>query len=140
MFNIAIRIQSITAERLSEGIPPNIQFQINLSLPSSMPFSRGKTLVTPFSFTLSSRPPVVQISIKGHAVISSEDEKALNKILSDLNNKHVPPFLIQTVFINMIAESIILSRSLNVPPPIPPLPPPQAYGKKNTKTSYTPVQ
>ncbi|WFO76295.1 hypothetical protein J4526_02520 [Desulfurococcaceae archaeon MEX13E-LK6-19] len=140
MFNIAIQIHSITAERLSEGIPPNIQFQINLSIPSSTPFNRGKTLVTPFSFTISSRPPVVQISIKGYAIVSSSDTKALEKMLTELKNKRVPQFLLQTVFANMIAESIILSRSLGVPPPVPPLPPPQMYGKKNTNTSYTPVQ
>lgn len=140
MFNIIIQVQSINAERLSEVIPPNMQFQINLSIPVSTPFEKGNSVIAPFSFSLSSRPPVIQISIRGQAIISSNDTKSLNKILNDLKNKKIPPFVIQTIFNNMLAESIILSRSLGVPPPIPPLPPPTLHGKKSTNMSYTPVQ
>jgi hypothetical protein len=131
MINISIQLTSITAERLAENIPPKLNFNINLALPSSKPYFQDKKFIIPFTFTATTLPPLVNITLKGRAIIAGESRE-LEKMEKDIKNKKIPQPLVQTVFMNMIAESIILSRSLGTPPPIPGIPaqPPQQLKKE----------
>ena len=137
---ISIQLVSITAERLSENLPPQIQFQVNLSIPSDQPFSRNESVIVPFTFTINSIPPVVHYSIKGRAIITPQKKRGEEKTLKEIvEKKKIPQQVVQAVFINMLAEVIVLSRSLGVPPPIPPIQLPQP--RKTTKEQhYSPVQ
>ncbi|MCD6196099.1 MAG: hypothetical protein J7J82_04865 [Staphylothermus sp.] len=142
MFTITIQLTSISAERLSETLPPKLQFNVNLAIPSGNPFKRDNQLIVPFTFTISSIPPVVQIVLKGNAVVISSDKNELGKIEKDIREKKMPQHLLQGVFINMLAESVILSRSLGVPPPLPGMPQLQPHqgkqlGEKHKFTSNT---
>ncbi len=140
MFTITIQLTSINAEKLSETLPPKLQFNVNLAIPSGNPFRRDNQLIVPFTFTISSIPPVVQIVLKGNAVIISSDKKELEKIEKDVREKKMPQPLIQAVFTNMLAESVILSRSLGVPPPLPGMPQLQTQQGKQLgeKHKFTP--
>ncbi len=140
MFTVTIQLNSINAEKLASAIPPNLQFQMNLSLPSSAPQEKKNALIIPFAFTVSSTPPVLQINIRGDAVVSSDNLDEIKNLLKELKNKHMPAFIIQSVFNNLMAETILLCRSLGIPPPIPSLPLQYLKQKKNTNMSYTPVQ
>ncbi len=128
MINVSIQLTSITAERLAETIPPKLNFNINLALPSSKPYFQDNKFTIPFTFTVTTLPPLVNITLKGRALITGE-RKELEKIEKDIKNKKIPQPIIQTVFMNMIAESIILSRSLGTPPPVPGIPQQVARGK-----------
>jgi len=142
LFTITIQLTSISAERLSETLPPKLQFNVNLAIPSGNPFKRDNQLIVPFTFTISSIPPVVQIVLKGNAVVISSDKNELGKIEKDIREKKMPQPLLQGVFTNMLAESVILSRSLGVPPPLPGMPQLQPQqgkqlGEKHKFTSNT---
>jgi len=113
---------------------------MNLSLPSSAPQEKKNALIIPFAFAVSSTPPVLQINIRGDAVVSSDNLDEIKNLLKELKNKHMPAFIIQSVFNNLMAETILLCRSLGIPPPIPSLPLQYLKQKKNTNMSYTPVQ
>ncbi len=140
MFTITIQLTSINAEKLSETLPPKLQFNVNLAIPSGNPFRRDNQLIVPFTFTISSIPPVVQIVLKGNAVVISSDKKELENIEKDIREKKMPQPLIQAVFTNMLAESVILSRSLGVPPPLPGMPQlqPQQGKQPGEKHKFTP--
>ncbi len=137
---ISIQIISISAERLSETLPPQIQFQVNLSVPSGQPFTREHRVIIPFTFTINSIPPVVQYSIKGRAVLVPHKGRGEEKSLKEIvDKKKIPQQVVQAIFINVIAEVIVLSRSLGVPPPIPPIQLPQPR-KTTREQHYSPVQ
>jgi len=117
---IAIQFTSISAERLAMMLPPRIDFSVNIAIPSSEPIRRENQYMIPFTFTVSSTPPVVQITLKGIVLVSSDKRSELDKIEEELTKKkQVPPPIIQAVFVNALAEVILLSRSLALPPPIP---------------------
>lgn len=121
MYTILSSISSITAERLTEALPPQIQFQVNLHMPSSQPYRRDEAVVIPFALTISTTPPVVHISLKGQTMIiprSDEGRKLCNQVISE---KKVPAQFIQTAFMNVLADVVIISKTLGVPPPLPPL-------------------
>ena len=135
MYTVSIQLTSISAERLSEILPPKIQFQVNLSIPSAQPYERNNNIIIPFIFTIGSIPPVVQINIRGQAIVMPKNDP--KKIFNEIR-KQIPQAIVQTVFTNAVAESIILSKSLGVPPPIPPIQLPQP--RKGPTQPYTPVQ
>lgn len=122
MFNIAIQLVSISAERLSQTIPPQINFNVNLTLPSSEPVKKTRQFIIPFVFAISSTPPLVQIVLKGNVIVTSDSDNEFKKLSEDIESKKIPPPIVNVVFVNSIAESILLSRSLGLPPPIPSLP------------------
>lgn len=122
MFTVSVQLSSINAERLSENLPPKMQFNVNLALPSSNPYRRNNQYIIPFTFTVSSMPPVVQIVLKGNAIVITTSKNELDKLEKDIRNKKIPSPIVQAIFTNMLAESILLSRSLGVPPPLPGLP------------------
>ncbi len=132
MYSFSIRLTSITAEKLAEIMPQKIQFQINLTLPSSQPYRRGAALIVPFVFSVSTVPPTVQITLKGEAHVTGSERGDISGLEKDLKNKKIPQPIFQAVFHHLMAEVIVLSRSLGVPPPIPLPPLPTAPGKQGT--------
>jgi len=117
---IIIQFTSINAERLATALPPRIDFNVNVTIPSGEPARRDNQYIIPFVFTLFSNPPVVQITLKGVAVVSSDRKSDIDRIEEDIaKKKQIPAPVIQAVFVNSLAEVILLSRSLALPPPIP---------------------
>jgi len=117
---VTIVLNSINAEKLAAMIPPRVDFNMNLTLPSSEPVRRDNQYMIPFVFTISSNPPIVHITIKGNVIVISEKKDEIDQLEDDLKKKkQIPPHIINTVFLNMFAETVLLSRSLGIPPPIP---------------------
>ncbi len=141
MLTISIQFTSISAERLSEVLPPQVQFQVNLSVPSSQPYTKDdRTIIIPFTFTINSIPPVVQYNIRGKAMVVVRDKKEYSRTKEAiLEKKQMPKPVIQAIFNNVMAEVIVLSRSLGVPPPLPPIQLPQPR-KTTSEQHYSPVQ
>ncbi len=122
MYSISIQFTSINAEKIASNMPPKIDFNINLTLPSGEPVRRDNQYIIPFTFTISSIPPLVQIILRGQAIVLSNNVKELKKLEEDIKKKKIPGSIVQAIFTNSIAESILISRSLGVPPPLPGLP------------------
>ncbi len=140
VYTVLSSISSINAERLTEALPPQIQFQVSLQMPSSQPYRRDEAVVVPFALTISTTPPVVHISLKGQAMVvprSDEGRKLCDQIISD---KRVPAQFIQTAFMNVLADVIIISRALGVPPPLPPLFQQAVQQVSEREQRYSPIQ
>jgi hypothetical protein len=141
VIKVNVSITNVSGERLwdiSKPIPP-IQINTNLNLVEIEKKSED-TLEVPFVLTVNYNPSVAQISLKGRAyVLGSKDE--IGKIYSEYKEKKPPPsVLIQSICNTVFIESIILSKTLNVPPPIPlPQIPPvkETAGKKSSGVDYT---
>ncbi len=120
MVNVRVFIKNISAESfwdIGKPIPP-VQIATNLNIVGIS--KKGANLLeVPFVFTINYMPGVAQISLKGKShVKGSEDE--LKQILKEHKEKTPPPpVVLQSISNFVLLESVIICRSLNIPPPIP---------------------
>jgi len=141
MIRVNVSITNISGERfwdISKPVPP-IQINTNLNLVEVQKKTED-TLEVPFVLTVNYNPSVAQISLKGRAYVAgSRDE--IGKIYDGYKEKKPPPaMLVQSISNVAFVESVILSRTLNVPPPIPlPQIPPvkDMQDKKTAVADYT---
>lgn len=128
MLQVNIFVTSMSAERFWEidrPMPPQVQIGVNINMLDIDQRSDG-SLDAPFVFTINFVPSIAQISIKGKAKISGASEET-QKIIEDHKAQKAPPVqLVQAVSNAAMADAILISRSLNIPPPLPPIPQPQA--------------
>jgi len=120
MVNVRVFVNNISAENfwdIGKPIPP-VQIATNLNV-VGINKKDEDLLEVPFVFTINYSPAVAQISLKGKShVTGSKDE--LEQILKDhKEKKHPPPIVMQSISNIVFLESVILCRSLNIPPPIP---------------------
>jgi len=124
MIHVNIFVTSISAERFWEidrAMPPQVQIGVNINMLDIDQRSDG-SLDAPFVFTVNFTPSIAQISIKGKAKISGDAEDT-KKIFEEHKAQKAPPVqLVQAVSNAAMADAILISRSLNVPPPLPPIP------------------
>lgn len=134
MIKVNVSVSNISAERFLDfrkPIPP-IQINTNLSL-TGMEKKVDDSLEVPFVLTISYNPSVAQISLKGKAYVIG-DRSEIDKIYKEYEEKKPPPpVIVQSVSNIAFTESVIISRTLNVPPPIP-LPQIQKTGINDKKS------
>jgi hypothetical protein len=139
MLKVSVFIHQVSAERLwdiEKPIPP-VQVATNLNL-VGVEKTRDELLEVPFVFTINYNPPVAQISFKGKAHVTGEKEE-LNQIhIAYTEKKPPPPVIVQSISNVAFLESILITRTLNIPPPIPlpQIPPGPDEGKKPSEPSY----
>ncbi|MEM2971555.1 MAG: hypothetical protein QW270_03935 [Candidatus Bathyarchaeia archaeon] len=139
MIRVNVSITNVSAERfwdIRKPFPP-IQVNINLSVPEME--KKTDFLEAPFIFTVNFNPSLAQINLKGKAYIAG-DAGEIERICKDFEEKKPPPPIIAQSISNVaLIESVIISRTLNIPPPIPlpQIPPPQQPSKKPSEMDYS---
>ena len=117
---VRVFINNISAERLWEigkAIPP-VKIATNVNV-LGINKKQADMLEVPFVFTINYMPPVAQISVKGRAHIRGRADE-LKKIHNSYVEKRPPPeIVVQSISNVVFLESVIITRTLNVPPPIP---------------------
>lgn len=117
---VSVNINYISAERFWErgkSPPPGVHISTNVNVVGVE--AKNENLAVPFVVTINYAPSIAQINFKGQAILSGEQSE-LKKIRDDYKNQRAPPpVLIQTIANASLVEATILSRSLNIPPPIP---------------------
>ena len=120
MIRVNVVITNISAERfwdIRKPIPP-IQIGTNINVVGMEKKADG-TLEVPFVLAINYNPSIAQISLKGSAYVSG-DKSEIDKVLKDYEEKKPPPPLIVLSISNVVfIESVLISRTLNIPPPIP---------------------
>ncbi len=141
MIRVNVLITNVSGERfwdIRKPIPP-IQINTNLNL-VEVEKKTDEMLEVPFVLTVNYNPSVAQISLKGRAYVAGSTDE-IGKIYSEYKEKKPPPpVLVQSISNVVFVESVIISRTLNIPPPIPLPQIPQAKenaGKKPSGTDYT---
>lgn len=120
MIRVNVSITNVSAERfldMKKPIPP-IQINTNLNL-IGVEKQSDDSLEVPFVLTISYNPSIAQISLKGRAyVIGDKDE--LTKMYREYEEKKPPsPVILQSISNVVFIESVMVSRTINIPPPIP---------------------
>ena len=127
-----VYLTQVSGDRIWEvntPMPPQIQITVNINV-LKFEVKEGKIEVS-VVFAVNYNPSIAQITLKGKGEVEG-DESELNSIASDFKNKGPPPQIIQAFSNSMMAEAVIISKAIGVPPPIPTIPFP--YQKQ--KTSY----
>jgi hypothetical protein len=140
MIRVNVAVANISADRfwdIRKPIPP-IQINTNMNMVSVDKKADG-SLEVPFVFTINYNPSIAQISLKGNAYVSG-DKSEIDKVLKDYEEKKPPPQLIVQSISNVVfIESVLISRTLNIPPPIPlpQIPEAKAPGAKPEGRDYS---
>jgi hypothetical protein len=120
MLRVNVVITSISAERfwdIRKPIPP-IQINTNINI-VGMEKKQDESLEVPFVLSISYNPSIAQLSLKGNAYVTGEKTE-VDKVLKDYEQKKPPAqIIIQSVSNVVFIESVLISRTLNIPPPIP---------------------
>jgi hypothetical protein len=137
MVQVKVFVNNISAERfwdIEKPIPP-VQVATNLNV-VGINEKREDMLEVPFVFTINYTPAVAQISLKGKShVTGSKDE--LKQIRSAYEEKKPPPpIIVQSISNVVFLESVIVCRTLNIPPPIPLPKIPSVKKKKPSEPTY----
>ena len=137
MVQVRVFVNNISAERfwdIEKPIPP-VQVATNLNV-VGVDEKREGMLEVPFVFTINYTPAVAQISLKGKShVTGSKDE--LKQIRSAYEEKKPPPpIIVQSISNVVFLESVIVCRTLNIPPPIPLPKIPSVKKKKPSEPTY----
>ena len=98
------------------------------------------SLEVPFVLTINYNPSIAQMSLKGKAYVTGEKSE-LDKLYKEYEEKKPPPpVILQSISNVVFLESVVISRTLNIPPPIP-LPQigqaQQPPGKKSSDMDYS---
>ena len=117
---MSVSISYISAERLWEygkPAPAGVHISTNVNIVGVE--SNDEKLSVPFVVTIGYTPSIAQISFKGQAILSGKPEE-LEKIQDSYKKQHTPPpQLLRSITNVSLIEATVLSRSLNIPPPIP---------------------
>jgi hypothetical protein len=120
MIRVNVSISNVTADRywdIRKPIPP-IQINTNLNLIGVEKKSED-SLEVPFVLTINYNPSIAQISLKGRAYVVGEKSE-IEKVYKEYEEKKPPPpIIIQSISNVVFIESVLVSRTLNIPPPIP---------------------
>jgi len=137
MIKVGVFIHHLSAERFWDAdkpIPP-VQIATNLNL-VGVEKKSDDLLEVPFVFTINYNPAVAQISVKGRAHVTGEKEELKQIHNGYTEKKPPPPIIIQSISNVAFIESIVITRTLNIPPPIPLPQIPPAEAKKPGEPSY----
>jgi len=120
LIRVNVVIATISAERfwdVRKPAPP-IKIGTNINLVSVEKNADG-SLEVPFVLTISYSPSIAQISLRGNAYITG-DKNEIDKVVKDYEDKKPPaPVILQSISNVVFIESVLISRTLSIPPPIP---------------------
>ena len=120
MIKVNVSITNVSAERfwsVRKPIPP-IKINTNLNI-FDVEKKTEDFLEVSFVLTVNYNPSIAQISLKGRAYVTG-DKKEINEIYQGHKQKKPPPpVVVQSVSNVVFVESVLISRTLNIPPPIP---------------------
>ncbi len=120
MIKVNVSISNISAERFWDNRKPlpNIQIATNINL-VNIERKADDSLDVPFLLTITYNPSIAQLSLKGSAYVQG-DKNEVDKVVKDYEQKKPPAQIILQSISNVVfTESIIVSRILGIPPPIP---------------------
>ncbi|MGD6852839.1 MAG: hypothetical protein ACQCN6_12340 [Candidatus Bathyarchaeia archaeon] len=120
MLRVNVVISSISAERywdIRKPVPP-IQINTNINV-VGMEKKPDDSLEVPFVLSIVYNPSIAQMTLKGNAYVGGEKSE-VDKVLKDFEQKKPPAQIIMQSISNVVfIESVLISRTLNIPPPIP---------------------
>ena len=121
MPRISIFVNYVQCEKfwaIDQPIPGQLQVTTNLNI-TGVDQKENDVLYAPFIFNINYNPAVAQITIRGYAHIQGEKEEIGEIVKGYKERKPPPPVLVQSISNTAVIEALILTRTVNIPPPLP---------------------
>lgn len=118
--HVRVNVNSISAERFWEQdkpAPSGVHISTNVNVIGLE--KKEDKLVAPFVVTIGYNPSIAQITIKGQAILSGSPEEIETTHENYKKQISPPQLLLQAITNTSLVEATVVSRSLNIPPPIP---------------------
>ncbi len=142
MIRVAVQVTNLSGERYwsyDAQLPPQVQIGVNINI-VGLDQKGELSAEAPFVFTVTYAPSIAQLSVKGKAQVTADKSEIAKMLEEHKQNKPPSTAVIQAVSSIAMAEAIILSKSLGVPPPLPPMSMPSeqpAQTPKRPESRYT---
>ena len=123
VLRVAIQVTNLSGERFwayDTPLPPQVQISVNINI-VGLDQKTESTVEAPFVFTVSYTPSIAQLDVKGKAQVSGDRSEVVQMAEEHKKNRPPPQTVIQAVSNIGMAEVIIMSKSLGIPPPLPPI-------------------
>lgn len=123
MLRVAVQVTNLNGERywaFDTPLPAQVQIAVNINI-VSLDQKTESMVEAPFVFTVSYTPSIAQLSVKGKAQVTADRSEIVQMTEEHKKNRPPPQQVIQAVSSIAMAEVIIMSKSLAVPPPLPPI-------------------
>src|SRR6266481_9576645 len=123
VLRVAIQVTNLSGERYwasDTPLPPQVQIAVNINI-VGLDQKTESTVEAPFVFTVSYTPSIAQLSVKGKAQVTGDRSEVVEMTEEHEKNRPPPQQVIQAVSSIALAEVIIMSKSLGIPPPLPPI-------------------
>lgn len=120
---VTVQVTNITGERYwapDAQLPAQVQIAVNINI-VGLDQRSDSSAEAPFVFTVGYTPSIAQLSIKGKAQVSGERTEIIQILEENKKNKPPPATVIQAVSSIAMADAIVISKSLGIPPPLPPI-------------------
>ena len=120
---VTVQVTNITGERYwapDAQLPAQVQIAVNINI-VGLDQRSDSSAEAPFVFTVGYTPSIAQLSIKGKAQVSGERNEIIQILEENKKNKPPPATVIQAVSSIAMADAIVISKSLGIPPPLPPI-------------------
>jgi hypothetical protein len=120
MIKVNVSITNVSAERfwnIRKPIPP-IKINTNLNI-FEMEKKSDDFLEVSFVLTVNYNPSIAQISLKGKAHVTGDKDEVRKIYKGYEEKKPPPPVVVQSISNVVFVESVLISRTLKIPPPIP---------------------
>src|SRR5260370_35909386 len=127
VLRVAVQVTNLSGERYwayDSPLPSQVQISVNINI-VGVDQKSDSTVEAPFVFTVGYTPSIAQLSVKGKAQVSADRSEVIQMIEEHKKNRPPPQQVIQAVSSIAIAEVIVMSKSLGIPPPLPPIAFPQ---------------
>ncbi|MBS7657904.1 MAG: hypothetical protein QW476_04565 [Candidatus Bathyarchaeia archaeon] len=136
---VNIYITQVSGERfwkVNESFPSQIQISVNINM-LGFEQKTNELIEAPFIFSINFAPPIAHITLKGVGQVSG-DKNDIEKVLENYKEKKPPPIeLIQAISGVSMAEAIVVSKIIGIPPPLPPFIHSQPKPKESPEVRYT---
>lgn len=123
MLRVTVQVTNLSGERYwgyESQLPGQVQIAVNINVLGLE--QKGELLAeAPFVFTVNYSPSIAQLSVKGRARVDGEKGEISKMIDDHKQNKPPPAPVVQAVSSIAMAEAILISKSLGIPPPLPPI-------------------
>ena len=123
MLRVAVQVTNLSGERYwgyDTPLPSQVQISVNINI-VGVDQKSDSTVEAPFVFTVGYTPSIAQLSVKGKAQVSADRSEVIQMIEEHKKNRPPPQQVIQAVSSIAMAEVIIMSKSLGIPPTLPPI-------------------
>jgi hypothetical protein len=123
VLRVAVQVTNLSGERYwayDTPLPPQVQIAVNINI-VGLDQKTESTVEAPFVFTVSYTPSIAQLSVKGKAQVTGDPSEVVQMAEERRKNRPPPQQVIQAVSSIALAEVIIMSKSLGIPPPLPPI-------------------